>query len=128
MPHDDAIMVATFIPGTPWLITGGNDHKIRFWDRRTGIMVRPPVQCRGFVLGLQITPDVRTLVASGHFGGRIELFDLSKLLPTPDLPPDLMKLRAEIDAYAEVHPGGGPAPLTPQAWLAKWREYRAQQR
>ncbi len=127
MAHDDAIMAAIFLPGTPWLITGGNDRKIRFWDRRTGTMIRPPLQCHGYVLGLQLTPDARTLVATGHFGGRIELFDLRELLPATDLPPKRMKLRAEIDACAEVHPGGGLAPLTQQAWLGKWRTLRATQ-
>ena len=121
-------MAALLIPGTPWVITGGHDSQIKFWDRRTGMMLRPPLQCSGLVLGLQLTPDARTLIATGYFGGNIELYDLPALLAKPDVDPQSLKLRAEIDADAEVHPSGGLAPLTGQAWLEKWRALRAMQR
>ena len=126
LPHDDGLMGGAFVPGTPWVVTGGNDGKIKFWDRRTGMMIRPPLQRDGLVLDLQITPDARTLIACGFLQGNIELVDLQDALPVPELPAAGARLLAEIDADAEVHPGGGLAALTPQAWLKKWREFRAQ--
>ena len=127
LPHDETIMAGCFVEGTPWVITGGHDGKIKFWDRRTGMMIRPPLQRNGWVLELQTTPDAHTLVAGGYLEGNIELMSLNELLPTPDLPAEDARLLSEIDADAEVHPGGGLAPLTPQAWLKKWREFRERQ-
>ena len=43
LPHDETIMAGCFVPGTPWVITGGHDGKIKFWDRNTGMMIRPPI-------------------------------------------------------------------------------------
>jgi len=124
LPHDDTIMGGCFVTGTPWVVTGGHDGKIKFWDRRTGMMIRPPVKNDGWVLDLQLTPDARTLIACGLLKEGIELIDLRPALPAPDLAPADARLLAEIDADAEIHPGGGLAPLTPQAWLKKWREFR----
>ncbi len=125
LPHDETIMGGCFVPGTPWVVTGGHDGKIKFWDRRTGMMIRPPLQRDGFVLDLQITPDARTLVASGLLQGNIDLIDLQAAFPNPNLPVEGARLLSEIDADAEVHSGGGLASLAPQAWLNKWREFRA---
>jgi serine/threonine protein kinase/WD40 repeat protein len=125
LPHDDTIMGGCFVPGTPWVITGGHDGKIKFWDRRTGLMIRPPLNQEGWVLDLQLTPDARTLIASGILREGIALIDLNHALSPPDLAPEDAKLLGEIDADAEIHPGGGLDPLTPQAWLKKWRDFRA---
>lgn len=124
LPHDETIMAGCFVPGTPWVITGGHDGKIKFWDRNTGMMIRPPIEHDGWVLEIQVTPDANTLIASGFFRGGIELIDLKKALPTPTLEGEAARLLAEIDADAEIHPGGGLAPLTPQAWLKKWQQFR----
>jgi hypothetical protein len=113
-----------FVTGTPWVVTGGHDGKIKFWDRRTGMMIRPPLKNDGWVLDLQLTPDAHTLIACGLLKEGIELIDLRQAFPAPDLAPADARLLAEIDADAEIHPGGGLAPLTPQAWLKKWREFR----
>ncbi len=123
LPHDEAVMSGCFVPGTPWVITGGHDGAIRFWDRRTGMPIRPALSHPEWILELQLTPDARTLVANGTFPG-IELVDLASALPAPDLDPDGDRLLSEIDADAEVHPGGGLAPLTPESWMARWREFR----
>lgn len=126
LPHDETIMAGCFVNGTPWVITGGHDGKIKFWDSRTGMMIRPPLLCNGWVLDLKMTPDARTLIASGSLNGGIELIDLQKILPLPELPAAGARLLSEIDADAEVLPGGGLAKLTPQAWLKKWQEFRRQ--
>ena len=76
------------------------------------------------MLDIQLTPDARTLVASGFLKGGIELIDLNQALPAPDLSAVDERLLAEIDADAEIHPGGGLALLTPQAWLKKWQQFR----
>ena len=77
------------------------------------------------MLNLQLTPNGRTLIACGFIPtGTIDLIDLAAALPEPELAPPAARLLAEIDADAEVHPGGGLAPLTPQRWLAKWQEFR----
>jgi WD40 repeat protein len=124
LPHGDNIMGGCFVPGTPWVITGGHDGKINFWDRRTGMMIRPPLDCPGWVLDLQVTPDARTLVADGFFEGDIDLIDLRKALPEPDLPVEGARLLSELDADAEVVSGGGLASLAPGAWMSKWRQFR----
>lgn len=124
LAHEETIMSGCFVPGTPWVITGGHDGKIKFWDARTGMMIRPPLPQDGWVLELQLTADGQTLVACGFLGARIELINLRQALPEPDLDPADARLLAEIDADAEIFPGGGLAPLTPLAWLAKWREFR----
>lgn len=125
LSHGETIMAGTFLPGTPYVITGGHDARIRFWDYRTGMPVRPSILRPGWVLDLKLTPDRRTLVACGHLGGNIELIDLATLFPEPDLDPAGVLLLSEIDADAEVHPGGGLAPFTPQQWLSKWQDFRA---
>src|SRR5581483_11169579 len=124
LPHDDTIMAGCFLAATPWVATGAHDGKIKFWDSRTGMMIRPPLEFDGWVLDLQETPDSRTLVADGLADGGIELVSLEDALAGPDLSADAARLLSEIDADAEVHPSGGLAPLTPQAWLGKWREFR----
>jgi len=127
LPHDETIMGGCFMENTPWVITGGHDGKIKFWDRRTGMMIRPPLKRDGWVLDLQRTPDARTLIACGFLKEHLELIDLQQALPTPDLDFEAARLLAEIDADAEIFPGGGLTPLTPQAWLKKWREFRESQ-
>lgn len=119
------VMAGAFLAGTPWVATGSHDGTVRFWDRRTGMPVRPPLPLPGWVLELKITPDGKTLIASGNLAGGIQRIDLATLLPTPDLDAAGLRLLTEIDADAEVHPGGGLAPFTPQQWLAKWQEFRA---
>lgn len=118
------VMAATFIPGTPWVVTGSHDGTVRFWDRRTGMPVRPPLVLPGWVLELKLTPNGHTLLASGNLTGGIKLIDLKQVLPDTRIAPDMQLLLAEIDADAVVHPGGGLAPMTPEAWLAKWHEFR----
>jgi hypothetical protein len=88
--------------------------------------VRPPLRRDGWVLDLQLTPDRRTLIACGHLGGNLEMIDLPALFPKADLDPAGTLLLAEIDADAEVHPGGGLAPFAPEQWLAKWQAFRKQ--
>ena len=53
-----------------------------------------------------------------------KLVDLTPLFPRSQLDPQGQILLSEIDADAVVHSGGGLAPLTPEAWLAKWQELR----
>jgi eukaryotic-like serine/threonine-protein kinase len=124
LPHDETVMGGGFVPGAPWVVTGGHDGKVKFWDRHTGMQMRPPVELGGWVLEVQVTPDGRTVVASGFLGGNIDLIDLADAMPPPELDAEGARLLAEIDADAEVHPGGGLAALTPQAWIGKWREFR----
>lgn len=124
LSHEDTVMGGCFLPGTPYLITGGHDGKIKFWDSGTGMLIRPPLQRDGWVLDLQLTPDHRSLIACGFLNGHIEIIDLAPLQPAPDLNPEDARALAEIDADAEIHPGGGLAPLTPQAGLKKWQEFR----
>jgi eukaryotic-like serine/threonine-protein kinase len=125
LPHDDEIMGGAFIPGKPWVVTGGHDRMVKFWDYRTGMLAGPPLRYPGWVLQLKATPDGKTIAASGYFGGVIELLDLDALFPEPLLPPDEARLLAEIDAAAEVHPGGDLVPLTREAWLERWQTFRA---
>jgi WD40 repeat protein len=123
LPHEDEIMGGAFIPGKPWVVTGGHDSMIKFWDYRTGMPVGPPLCRNGWVLQLKATPDGRTLVVCGHLGF-IELLDMEALFPQPDLAPEDSRLLAEIDAAAEVHPGGDLAPLTREGWLERWHTFR----
>jgi len=123
LPHDDQLMGGTFIPGKPWVVTGGHDGMIKFWDYRTGMAVGPSLRRNGWVLQLKATPDGQTLVASGHFGG-IELLDMKALFPEPELSPDDARLLAEIEAAAEVHPSGDLVPLSREAWLERWQTFR----
>lgn len=88
------------------------------------MMIRPPLQRPGWVLHLQLTPDAKTLIACGNLDGNIELLTLADLLPAVEADAASLLLRAEIDADATVHPGGGLAPLTPQGWLEKWCQMR----
>lgn len=124
LAHDAAIMAGTFIEGTPWVVTGSHDQTIRFWDQRTGLPIRPPIRRPSWVLELQTSPDGKTLVASGLNHGAIELIDLASVLIETNLDPVSRLRLAEIDASAEVHPGGGISPFTPSAWLEKWQTFR----
>jgi hypothetical protein len=89
------------------------------------MLIRPPLQRSGWILDLRLTPDARTLIACGFLGGGdIELFDLAPLLSSTGFDSASTLLRAEIDADAVVHPGGGLVPLTSQGWLEKWQQWR----
>ncbi|MEK7949530.1 serine/threonine-protein kinase [Luteolibacter soli] len=120
------IMGGAFIPDTPWVITGSHDGTVRFWDRHNGMPARPSLTFPGWVLELKLTPDTHTLLVSGMLPGGIQVVDLKPLFPSPDLDPASLLLLCEIDADAQVHPGGGLAPFTPQQWLAKWQAFRKQ--
>ena len=127
LPHASEVMAGVFVPGTPWVITGAHDGFIRFWDRRSGMPVRPPIQRTGLVLQLTLTLDARWLIAAGFLGsGELDLIDLTRVLPPPSVGLDANgeRLLAEINASATVHEGGGLVPLTGEAWLEKWREFR----
>ncbi len=127
LPHDSEVMAGLFVPGTPWVITGAHDGFIRFWDRRSGMPIRPPIQRPGLVLELALTPDARRLIAAGFLGnGELDIIDLTRALPVfrRDLDAGGERLLAEINASAYIHEGGGLVPLTGEAWLEKWREFR----
>ncbi len=124
MSHDESIMAGVFLPGASRVATGSYDGMVKFWDYRTGLPIRPPLRRPGSVLTLDLTPDRSTLAVCGYLDGNIELFDLAGLFPVPDLDPEDRLLLSEIDAHAEVHPGGGLVHLTPEAWMKKWREFR----
>lgn len=126
LTHSDAILTGCFVPGTPWVITGGLDANIKFWDSRTGMMIRPPIHRDASVDDLKITPDRRTVIACGGGDPNIELIDFVAAMPEPDLDPESARLICEIDADAVVHPGGGLARLTRQEWIQKWRAFRSQ--
>lgn len=127
LPHASDVMAGVFVPGTPWVITGAHDGFIRFWDRRSGMMIRPPIHRPGMVLQLSLTPDGRHLIAAGFLGsGEITVVDLARALPAtpPVISPEAERLRAELSASAWIHEGGGLVPLTGEAWLEKWGEFR----
>ncbi len=127
LPHASEVMAGVFVPGTPWVITGAHDGLIRFWDRRSGMPVRPSIHLRGLVLQLSLTPNKKHLLAAGWLGGgQIDIIDLARAIPPLHRRLDVAgeSLLAEINASATVHEGGGLVPLTGEAWLEKWREFR----
>ncbi len=124
LQHDGEIFGGAFLPGTECVATSGLDKVIRFWDRRTGLPVRAPLRQDGVILNLTVTADGRTLISDTKDGGDIRLYDIATLLPRPALPPDDALLLAEIDAAAEIQ-HGSLEPLSPAAWLEKWRQFRA---
>jgi WD40 repeat protein len=124
LPHEDEVMAGAFVPGRPWVVTGGHDGLIQCWDYRTGMPVCPPLRRDGWVLELHVTSDGATLVAGGLTAGGIEVFDFASLTPEPDLPPESARLLAEIEASAEVHPGGDLVPLSAEDWLRRWQRFR----
>jgi len=58
----------------------------------------------------------------GHFPG-VELFDRT-FFPECVLSAGDSRLLAEIEAAAEVHPGGDLVPLSSEAWLERWQRFR----
>ena len=52
------------------------------------------------------------------------LIDLAAAFPDLELDAVGALLLAEIDASAEVHPGGGLVPLSAERWLEKWKLFR----
>ncbi|MCC7375091.1 MAG: protein kinase [Verrucomicrobiales bacterium] len=122
--HDHEVMGGAFVPGHPWVVTGGHDGQIKFWDYRDGMAMAPPMHRGDWVLDLQVTRDGGTLVASRPMVKVIDLIDLAKALPEPDLAPEDARLLAEIEASAEVHPGGDWVPLSAEEWLVRWRAFR----
>ena len=124
LQHDGEIFGGAFIPGTAAVATSGLDRVIRIWDRRTGHPLRAPLRQPGIILNLTATPDGRTLLSDGKEGSPIRLYDLATFLPRPELPPEDALLLAEIDAAAEIN-RGSLEPLSPAAWLEKWRKFRA---
>jgi hypothetical protein len=96
---------------------------VRFWDRATGLPLRPPLPLPGGVMNLTLSADGRSLIADTNSFGGIHIFDVAELLPRAGLPPEEALLLAEIDAAAEIH-GGAIEPLAPAAWMKKWRQFR----
>jgi WD40 repeat protein len=124
MRHEGEIFAGVFVPGTDCIVTGGTDNKIRFWDRRTGLPLRPPISTSQRILSLAVTPDGRTLVSGSHGSGIIKLYDMAELLPKSTLNVEDALLLAEIDTAAEII-NGGVEPLNASAWFAKWKQFRA---
>jgi WD40 repeat protein len=128
LQHAGEVMAGVFVPGTPWVITGAHDGLIRFWDRRCGMMIRPPIVRNGRVLQLKLTPDGRYLIAGGFLeDGELDVIDLRSALPAAgrDAGSTREVLRAEIIAAATMHENGGIVPLTGEGWLEKWKLLRA---
>ncbi len=123
--HRGTIMAGTFLPNPNHLATASHDGTIRFWDHRNGWETRPPIPFQSWVLNLQLSPDNQHLISSTFGQTPISIIPLKTLFPPA--PSDLSTtcLLAEIDADAEIHPGGGLAPLTPATWLAKWQTLRS---
>jgi hypothetical protein len=46
-------------------VTSGLDGTIRFWDARTGGLKRPPIEVRGHVHSLAISPNSKTILVGG---------------------------------------------------------------
>lgn len=124
LPHDHEVMGGAFLPGRSWVVTGGHDGQIKFWDYREGMPMAPPIRREARVLDLQVTRDGGTLIASSSMSEAIDIIDLKSALPQLDLDPADAQLLAEIEASAEVHPGGDLVPLSAQEWLGRWQAFR----
>ena len=81
-----------------------------------GLPSRPDIPSR-LTTHLHVTPDHRTLVATGNYSGQLLLLDLAKLFPAPTLAPAASLHLAEIDAQAEIMEGGGLHRYSDEAWL-----------
>jgi WD40 repeat protein len=66
--HTQQIVVAAFSPDGRIVATSGRDRTVRFWEPRTGKLIRtietPTNACRSLVF----TPDGKTLVAANGYG------------------------------------------------------------
>ncbi len=124
LQHDDEVFAVTFLSGTDAVATGALDRQIRFWNRRTGLPLRPALAQGSKVLELTVTPDGRTLICGNYEGDSVRLYNIADLFPTMPLPlADALRL-AEIDASAEIR-NGSLEPLSAAGWLAKWQQFRA---
>ena len=74
--HAGSVWDATVTSNGRWVITAGDDHTVRMWDRQTGVeTARFPVQPER-VYSVDVSPQGDRVVAAG-FDGVARLFDLS---------------------------------------------------
>lgn len=62
--HQDFATCVCLVPDTPLAVTGSWDHTVRVWDIAAGRMVKK-FTVRGTVVGLDLSPDGKTLAAVG---------------------------------------------------------------
>jgi WD40 repeat protein len=77
LPHNGNAHVAAFSPNSEMVVTGAGegDGSVRVWDTRTGKLVGKVLGPFAPVVSVDFSPDNR-LVASGHYGGAVEIWDV----------------------------------------------------
>lgn len=127
LAHEDEVYAGCFVPGTPYVITGGRDGSLHFWDARRGQEVRSALRLGGVVEQLEVVTGGQLAVNRPARGGRppggILLFDLARLLPEPGLPVGEMLALAELDASIAVR-NALPETLNAEDWLRRWQDFR----
>jgi WD40 repeat protein len=121
-----------FIEGTPWVATAASgriEHPgaaVRLWDPQSGTLIAPELRFETSKSG-----NLQMFAATGFgalTGSQAICLDL-RSLKTADwphgsnFPPTDLKQLAELHAR-EVIEDGQVRELTPEAWLASWKEFR----
>lgn len=125
LPHTGEVLGGNFLPGTECVVTSGKDQMLRFWDRNTGLPMRSPLRHSTTTTQLVVEPQSGTLFSAVYYGDDLRIYKIAELLPRATLPPEDALLLAEIDGAAEVN-RASVEPLSPEAWLQKWKQFRAQ--
>lgn len=125
MLHEDEVFSATFVPASPFVVTGCRDRRLYFWDYSSGQLVRPPLDQLEDPWNLIVLADGSLLLNQQIEHGRPSLgvIDLAALLAPPTLAVEDALHLASIDAAAVIE-NSALKPLTAEAWLQRWQEFR----
>ncbi len=126
-----ALSKASFVPGTPWVISVGFDPgdstcHARLWERDTGRALSPDWMLEGHnPNGLAIAPD-GSVAVSAEYGGQpgyniVRLPGLAA--PAAPLPAEDMRQLRRLQAGGRITAGGFVRDTTPE-FLQQWQEFR----
>ena len=89
------VSALSWVLSEEWLISGGSDGRLRWWQMHTGECVRVQEAHQGTVQSLKMSPDASTLASCGD-DGTIRLWDLEDGEPLQTLRRDRLYERLNI--------------------------------
>ena len=123
LEHPREVMTARFSPDGHWLYTCGTNQEVRVWDARTGKPVSPPVPLESDGIAAEVALDGRYLLVTTLL--RTEGIRVTDYLSPPgELAAKYLRVYCEVMAGKRIEAGGGPANLTIDEMLERWRELR----
>lgn len=76
MPHEKEALRTEFLDNGRLIVTGGGDHRVKWWETATQKLVGTSVDCGDVINRISTSPRDKKAVV-GTLGGKVLFFDLS---------------------------------------------------